>query len=511
MTRTSRFTVLVLTCGLAVLGHQQRAAALGQETFGPAGEHISRSSDWPAGVEDLLRHRSRVYWYWVNGNERAHYEGDIAAVNQLLALFAEIDLPVHDVILRPGSPQARSFQGQMTPYNVEFDVPSGIYLHHARGLAPTGMYSLRPQLTIHVSEEMLPQLDKLQVPKNVRLQTDDSLIERAVTYVESTDRTLAYRAVSILSASGNSSQVVTDALKRAAEHDEESVAKAATAALEELADNRQSGDLYGRVAEFVSRHPRRFRELDHIDLLIALKKADEQFAAGCTITGTLNRALPAGGYQQWEWTVTMTGERLVIQRQAVDSGQGPAKPGEFKNTIYVGPEYMALIQQQRSWINGELHESRPHASFEEPGTTYDILIGRTLWPLGLSFSGQVEQITAIEPAANGILNVEAAGRHGMRWELAVDAEAGYLVRTARGFRGNDTEPQYQIENAGVLNAADLFVPHTAQFTEGAFSHPIPADVFTDPTSFAVTSITADVDQELIDRVESLLKEERGSQ
>lgn len=38
------------------------AFVMGQERFGPAGEHISRSSDLPKGVEDVLRHPSCVYW-----------------------------------------------------------------------------------------------------------------------------------------------------------------------------------------------------------------------------------------------------------------------------------------------------------------------------------------------------------------------------------------------------------------------------------------------------------------
>ena len=148
----------------------QHVWAMGQESFGPAGEQISRSGDWPRGVEDVLRHPSRVYWNWVNGNEHAYYDGDIETVNELLGLFAQIDLALHQVVIRPGSPSARSFHGTPTPYAVEFELPGGIYLHHIREYATTGLYSAIPRLIIHVDNALAKQLDELKVPDNTSLQ-----------------------------------------------------------------------------------------------------------------------------------------------------------------------------------------------------------------------------------------------------------------------------------------------------------------------------------------------------
>ena len=120
----------------------QPASAAGMENFGPAGEHIGRSGDWPKGVEDVLRHPSRVYWNWVNGNENAYYDGDIETVNELLKLFAKVDLTSHHVVIRSGRPSARSFHGKITPYAVQFELPGGIYLGHIRRHASTGLYPL---------------------------------------------------------------------------------------------------------------------------------------------------------------------------------------------------------------------------------------------------------------------------------------------------------------------------------------------------------------------------------
>src|SRR5262245_62050362 len=96
--------VYVVAVMLPISMGASRAAALGFESFGPAGEHVGGPADWPKGIPDVLRHQSRVYWYDVNGSERAYYDGDVEAINDLLELFSQVDLAQHDVIIRPGRP-----------------------------------------------------------------------------------------------------------------------------------------------------------------------------------------------------------------------------------------------------------------------------------------------------------------------------------------------------------------------------------------------------------------------
>src|SRR4029079_2104619 len=118
------------------------------EAFGPAKEVIGRSPDWPQGVEKLLQSPARGYWHDVNGNEDACFDGDIATVNEMLELYSQVDLARRVVVIRPGRPSAKSFEGKLTPYVVEFDVPSGIALIHIQRFSDTGLFPVAPRLSI---------------------------------------------------------------------------------------------------------------------------------------------------------------------------------------------------------------------------------------------------------------------------------------------------------------------------------------------------------------------------
>ena len=69
MVTSCRWAICALVCLLVVGVPAGSVAGMGIEEFGPVGEHLSRSPDWERGVEEILRHPSRVYWYDVNGSE----------------------------------------------------------------------------------------------------------------------------------------------------------------------------------------------------------------------------------------------------------------------------------------------------------------------------------------------------------------------------------------------------------------------------------------------------------
>jgi hypothetical protein len=145
MNASFRIAVCVTSC-LALLGARvERAVAMAFEEFGPPGEHIGRSAEWTKDVEDVLRHQSRVYWYDVNGSEAAYYDGDLATVNELLALYSQIDQPEHPIVIRPGRSSAKSLHGKMTPYVAEFTVPGGLAISFLGSPANSaGLYSTKP-------------------------------------------------------------------------------------------------------------------------------------------------------------------------------------------------------------------------------------------------------------------------------------------------------------------------------------------------------------------------------
>ena len=500
-----RATALLLTVGIEA----GPALGMGQERFGPAGEHISRSTDWPKGVEDLLRHPSCVYWNWVNGNEHAYYDGGIGTINQLLDAFAHVDLARHDVILRPGRPSARSFQGQLTPYAVEFHLPAGLYFHHAREHAQTGLYPLMPRLFIHINQDHAEQLDELEIPANVTLRDLAHSVEAAVAQLDADDRSLRLRAISVLGDSGDSSAPITAALEKASQDPDEYVHRAAQKALEQIkqANSPEMRSLRDQVAAYVAKHPQTARVPDAQQLLATLKRIDGEYARGFTATGTMVKPSLSGRQQLFEWKLTMGDGQLVLQQRAVDdAGQGPVV-GRIEYTIYTGPTSMASIHRGRMWVDGELQDTSTSVSFEPPGRTYDLLVGRVLWPLGRGYSRSIERITDIRAAPDGTLIVAAdAPKVGLEvhWELEVDPKADFIVRTAKRFRRDDLEPSYIASNRGILSATDRCIAHTAAWQEGPRGEPM---------SISVKSVSAEPDMKLIRTTKDYLEnaEGRGAQ
>lgn len=425
-----------------------RASGMGMEDFGPAGEFIGRSPDWPQGVEDVLRHPSRVYWNDVNGSQRAYYDGDLGSVNQLLDLYSRVALTEHPVVILAGRPVAKSFHGKLTPYVVNFDVPGRLEVNFRQRNGDTSFDSLMPQLTVCLDGKLVEQLDSLKIPKNVTLHAAPIRKE---------------------------------------------------AALEQLliASDPAGQTLRKRVADFVSSHPQRDRVLNAEELLAALKKTDAEYAKGFTARGTRVEPAPSGPGKLVGWTITMGGDRLVVEQRDVEDADHPPAAGRFEYAQYVGPTLMGSIHGNRVWVDGKLIEAKPQAEFEPVGSTYDLLIGRVLWPLGRGFSSQIDRITKIAPEPSGVLRVTAESDKNFlsRWELTIDPRADFLVRAAEAYRREESTPAYSVQTAGTLTGDRRSVAHTARWIEGAAGPAV---------SIAVTSVSAAIDEELIEQTEERL-------
>ena len=285
LAKTLLFLILVV-----ILAEPIRA--IGFESFGPTGKHIGRSSDWPQGTEELLRHQSRVYWQDVNGSERAFYDGDINVLNELLEVYSQLDIPTHQAVIRPGRPSARSFRDKLTPYAVEFNLPGRFQLHHMQQYASTGLYALTPRLIIHVDDNLAENLNELRIPSDVSLLESSHRQTDAMKYIDSDDPDLRNRAIAVLVEAGDTSQELIDALNRyVTDGDNKYVREAAQRALKQIkeVDHSQRSTLQRRVAGFVRQHKQRHRKPERQELLQALRNVDAQYAEGFTAEGTLIR------------------------------------------------------------------------------------------------------------------------------------------------------------------------------------------------------------------------------
>src|SRR5262245_46522536 len=117
---------ITLVVVAVVLAFPAVALALATETFGNA--PMVKQPGWADGVIDVINLNSRVYSYWVNGNENFFYQGDAAALNEALRKFAAIKGGPRRLVLLPGRGKTQTFSRKAIDFDWQFHVPSGIYM-----------------------------------------------------------------------------------------------------------------------------------------------------------------------------------------------------------------------------------------------------------------------------------------------------------------------------------------------------------------------------------------------
>lgn len=114
---------------LGLTGASSRALAWATEHFShePVPPGFVRIFDLGADALALANLKQRFYWYEVNGNPTFFYQGDAAALNEALRIFAA--LPQGEVVLLPGPGRGHSLDGK-TAFNYDWwlNVPFGFHL-----------------------------------------------------------------------------------------------------------------------------------------------------------------------------------------------------------------------------------------------------------------------------------------------------------------------------------------------------------------------------------------------
>ena len=172
---SSFFVGLVVTI---ILAGSPASYGLATSEVGPdsvRGHPTTEQTDWPKGIVDLARLESRVFSYWINGNENFYFDADAAGIAELIQLFSKARLRDHELVIRTGKPEALPFDEKDIRYNVHLHVLGGIALGATREAEEPKTYA--PVLTIYVDPDRdRPMLEKLKLPDNVILTGDiDSL------------------------------------------------------------------------------------------------------------------------------------------------------------------------------------------------------------------------------------------------------------------------------------------------------------------------------------------------
>ena len=173
---------------LLFLWGANRLFALGQEDFGPEPLHAANFTTWP-GVLAVINTPSRVYHSWVNGNEHFLFEGDVAALNAVLADFGKIKDEHKRIVLRQGQGSGRSFQ-KTDPIRFDWELQlfGGIAQHMLTLDQGDQVWPKGPQLTIYLEKFSLTDL---KLPEDVPITDVLELSEKIVTALgKSTDQTV---------------------------------------------------------------------------------------------------------------------------------------------------------------------------------------------------------------------------------------------------------------------------------------------------------------------------------
>jgi len=191
---------------------------------------------------------------------------------------------------------------------------------------------------------------------------------------------------------------------------------------------------------------------DGKEILAKLKSIDAVYADSFTASGKRI------GWPRRKWELTMHLGRIALEEEVVDipgptatnkNSYGPSQVGKFiafRSTFYFGPTAQSLYD----WV-GRIPRYGPLEPWPEndpgPATsgslkvddpdapTYKLPIRRTLACLGRGYSKYITAIRDVSPLEDGRLKVTADGlsgslRPGAKWELVIDPDAEYLVRSA---------------------------------------------------------------------------------
>ncbi|MEM9237750.1 MAG: hypothetical protein AAGB14_13310, partial [Verrucomicrobiota bacterium] len=146
------------------------AFGLATEHIGPNPEGNHPQPGWPSGIVELMKHESRVYSRWVNGNEQFYYKTEPEAVQTLIDAFSRVRLRDHILRITTDHPEQKTFDGNVVDYNVNLSLLDGIALWHARGKAQPSTHE--PVLTIHASDRDADWIDRLQLPAHLILENN---------------------------------------------------------------------------------------------------------------------------------------------------------------------------------------------------------------------------------------------------------------------------------------------------------------------------------------------------
>jgi hypothetical protein len=153
---------LVVSFQIAPDAHGAATVTWGNEPM-PAPNY----TDWP-NIMPVINHRSRVYAWWVNGNEMFYFRGDNDALNAALRDFAKVGTDQRIVVLRPGPDAAGTLdQKETVPYDWNLHLMGGIAKAMVGRHGGPTPWDAWPTVTIRIGGNVA--LEKIEMAKGVKV------------------------------------------------------------------------------------------------------------------------------------------------------------------------------------------------------------------------------------------------------------------------------------------------------------------------------------------------------
>jgi len=254
------------------------------------------------------------------------------------------------------------------------------------------------------------------------------------------------------------------------------------------------------------------------ELLRKLRSIDAAYVRSFTASGKRG-----GGPTKKKWKFAMYRGRIALEEDAIEIFKEKVanlkqlgRPGPrdavpmlaLRSTFFVGP----TAQAKYDWVGkvpcygrqaplpgnspgpataGALDVADPDAP------TYMLPIKRTLWCLGRGYSKHITMIRDVKKQEDGRLVVAADGldmafRPGAGWELVIDPNAEYMVRSAALVDNRDR--RFSFTNSGLVRRGKHCVPTKGQ-SKGSFIG----------ASFEFLSASFDADVEFVKRAKATMQ------
>ena len=238
------------------------------------------------------------------------------------------------------------------------------------------------------------------------------------------------------------------------------------------------------------------------EILETMTAFDKAFKSSFTATGT-SSVIPSRRYA-WPavpatWKLSMDGDRTLLimntkeivtpaddkpmdvpKKLVASTGISLDKttPGiPAKRIFFLGPK----TATEMSGYAGAEHEGKTpdqigdgamswvirFTSPKDPALTF--LVKKTVWSMGRGFSEHIKEFIEIDDVGDGKFVCKGIGT-GLgnisgSWEVTVDTNSGYLVRSARFIRKGHTEPSYEIQTSGTKRAGGQWVAESSLWSD----------------------------------------------